>query len=407
LRGKASVATARGWRLSAIICVLAAPVALYFVGRTAAIMAAPSVAGWLPPVSHSAELRQNARNMAHPDFKVDDATLELARKAAVSDPLYFLPYFVAARAAEQAGNLPRAVQLMEEARRRNTTWVPVRLYLVVYYGRLNRIAEMVREIDYTLRVNERARFVMLPEMVKLLGRRDGRIYIDQILAANPPWKQDLFNIAQDRKLSPEAALELLQLAQKRGGDTSAEQQLYVRALFAAGQPDVARERWLATLPEAERAANRFISNADFSREQKASEFAWKLHSLDVGRADIVDVTGGKKRLRVQYHGGRTAVLAEQNLALRPGRHRLQVTGRSGSGSSTSQLFWAISCYPEGPEIHRVAVQDLGAADKSLASQFTVPGGGCRGQTLRLLAEPGELSSPSDAEFAEVRIDGVR
>jgi len=405
LQSKGSAAPAKGGLLTTIICALAALVALFFVVRTAAVMTVPALAESLPTVSPAAQLRQRARQVAQPNFKVDAATLELARKAAVSEPLYFLPYFIAARAAEQSGDVRRAVQLMEEARRRNTTWVPIRLYLVAYYGRAGRIPDMIREIDYTLRVNDTARIVLLPELVKLLNRRDGRLYIDQILASNPPWKKDLFAIARDRKIPPEAAEEMLRLAQRRGGDTSAEAQLLVSALFAAGQPDVARERWLASLPQAERLANRFIFNGDFSRPPAAGEFAWKLHTMDVGRADIVEGGGGgKDRLRVQYFGGRTATLAEQNLALRPGRYRLQVTGTSGANASAAQLFWTISCYPDGPEIHRLPVQDLGSQERSVAAQFTVPGGSCRAQTIRLTAEPGELSSATDAEFSQVRID---
>ncbi|HZG47201.1 MAG TPA: hypothetical protein VEZ41_13200 [Allosphingosinicella sp.] len=396
----------RGW-LTTILCVLAAPIALFLVFRTAVDVSAPALAASVPAVSPSSQLRQRARNVAHPDYKVDAATLELAREAAAAEPLHFLPYFIAARAAQQSGDDVRAVQLMEEARRRNTTWVPIRLYLVAYYGSVGRVPDMIREMDFTLQVNEAARFALLPEMVKLLGRSDGRAYVAQLLASDPPWKRDFFAIARDRKIAPAAALELLQRAARRGGDTSAEEQLYVSALVSAGQADVARERWVATLPEAERAANRFIFNGDFARPPAASEFGWKTHSLDVGRADIVEVDAGKRRLRVQYHGGRTAVLAEQQLALRPGSYGLRVTGRSTSNTSAAQFFWTVSCYPEGPELHRMPIQGLGAQDKNIAGRFTVPGGSCRSQTIRLVAEPGELSSPTDAEFAEVRIDGAR
>jgi hypothetical protein len=53
------------------------------------------------------------------------------------------------------------------------------------------------------------------------------------------------------------------------------------------------------------------------------------------------------------------------------------------------------------------VENFGPQDKNLSSQFSVPGGACRGQTLRLVAEPGEISSASDAEFAKMNIDVAR
>ncbi len=406
MQGKASAASAKGGLLTTIICALAALVALFFVVRTAAVMTVPALAESFPAVSQSIQLRQQARQAANPKFKVDAETLDLARRAAISEPLYFLPYFVAARAAEQRNDIPQAVRLMEEARKRNMTWVPIRLYLVAYYGRAGRVPDMIREIDYALRVNETTRIALLPELVKLLNRRDGRQYVGQMLASNPPWKKDLFSIARDRKVSPEAAAELLRLAQQRGGDTTEEAQLLVSALFAAGQPDLARNQWLASLPQADRQANRFIFNGDFSRADGGGEFGWTLRTLDIGRADIVrGGSGGKDRLRIQYFGGRMAALAEQNLALRPGRYRLSVTGTTGSNAAAAQLFWTISCYPDGPEIHRVPVQDLGTQERSVAAPFAVPAS-CRAQTIRLMAEPGELSSPTDAEFSQVRIDGA-
>jgi hypothetical protein len=386
--------------------VLAAPLALFLVFRTAVDASAPALAASVPATSPSSQLRERARNVAHPNYKVDAETLEFARKAAAAEPLNYLPYFIAARAAEQSRDFPKAVQLMEEARRRNATWIPIRLYLVALYGRVNRVPEMIREIDFTLRVNETARFALLPELVKLLGRSDGRHYIDQLLASNPPWKRDLFTIARDRKISPDVAQDLLQRAARRGGDTSAERQLYVSALVSAGRGDVAREQWLAALPEAERSASRFIFNGDFSRPPTPGEFAWKVHALDVGRADIVDAGDGKRRLSTRYHGGRTAVLAEQQLALGAGSYRLQVTGRSQSNSGAAQLFWTIGCYPDGPEIARMPIEGFGAEDKTVAAQFRVAGS-CRSQVIRLTAEPGELTAPTDAEFAEVRIDGAR
>ena len=108
----------RGW-LTTIFCVLAAPLALFLVFRTAVDASAPALAASVPATSPSSQLRERARNVAHPNYKVDAETLEFARKAAAAEPLNYLPYFIAARAAEQSRDFPKAVQLMEEARRRN------------------------------------------------------------------------------------------------------------------------------------------------------------------------------------------------------------------------------------------------------------------------------------------------
>jgi tetratricopeptide (TPR) repeat protein len=367
----------------------------------------PAVAESLPPVNDSARLRQVTGIAANPSFKVDEATIDLARQAAESDPLDFAPYFIAGRAADQRGDRRLALQLMEEARRRNPSSLPVRIYLVSYYFSAGRGPEMAAELDITLRMDERARIALLPEMVKLLRLRGGRAYVAQLLAGNPPWKADFFNAARAQKIPPDVAYDLLRQAAARGEPTSQEERLYVSALFASGRPDLARERWLGTLPEAQRAESRYLFNGDFERPAATGEFAWKLHGLDVGRADMVTLGAGDARLRAQYYGGSTAVLAEQQLALAPGRYRLQLTGRSRSALPPGQMFWAVTCYPEGPEVHRMPVEKFGPQDITISSQFNVPGGNCRAQTLRLVAEPGEISSASDAEFAKVSIDAAR
>jgi hypothetical protein len=402
-----SGAPRKGGRLTTIICALAAPFTLYLVARTAVLSTQPAAAESLPPVNDALRLRQVAAAAANPSFKVDDAALELARQGAQADPLDFAPFFIAARAADQRGDAAGALRLMEEARRRNPTSLPIRIFLVSQYFSARRVPEMIAELDYTLRRDERARIALLPELVKLLRLRQGRTYVAQLLAANPPWKEDLFNVAREQKLPPEIALDLLRLAAARGGDTGPEQRLVVSSLFRSGRPDLARERWLAMLPAAQRDESRFLFNGDFERPASTSEFAWKLHGLDVGRADMVTLGAGDGRLRVQYFGGSTAVLAEQQLALAPGRYQLQVTGRSRSSLPPGQLFWTITCYPDGPDVHRMPVENFGPQDKNLSSQFSVPGGACRGQTLRLVAEPGEISSASDAEFAKMNIDVAR
>lgn len=393
-------------RLTTFLCALAALPGVYLAARTAVLGTTPAAAESVPPVNEAARLRELASLAANPQYQVDAATLDLARRAAASDPLDFAPFFVASRAAAQAGDAPRALQLMEEARRRNPTSLPVRINLVSYYFSAGRIADMVAELDYTLRRDERARIALLPQLVALLRLPAGRTYVAQLLASNPPWKEDFFNAAREQKIPPEVALDLVRLAAARGGGTEPEERLYVSALVASGRPDLARQQWLSSLPEAQRSESRFLFNGDFERPQSTNEFAWKLRGIDVGRADMVTLSAGDTRLRVQYFGGSTAILAEQQLALAPGRYRMVVTGRSRATLPPGQLFWTVTCNPGGTEVHRLPVENFTQQDKDLSSQFNVPAS-CRGQALRLVAEPGDISSASDAEFAKVEIHAAR
>ncbi len=396
----------RRGRLVSIICTFAALVALYFVLRTAALAVAPAWAASLPPVNPVRELREEARLAAHPEFKVSPQLVQLATSAAPAEPLGYLPFYVSARAAEGAGDLARATSLLEEARRRRPTWLPIRLLLVSNYVRQNRHQEVVRNIDYVLRMNEQARIVLLPELVKLLRYPEGRRYIDAMLASNPPWEKDFFFIARERKVPPQIAAELLRLAQARGGDTTEEQRLYVNSLIQAGQADVARSRWLESLPADQRERSRFLHNGDFRSSGPPGEFGWEFAAVDVGRADVL-AGGEQSLLRAQYYGGSLAVLAKQQIALAPGRYRIQVTGRIASGSGAAQMSWRVSCHPDGPNLVTVAAGALEPQDKTIAAEFSVPAGRCSAQRLQLVGEPGDVSAPVEAEFRRIELTNVR
>jgi hypothetical protein len=177
LKAAATGAARSRWRPISILFTLAAPLLLYVIVRTALAGLPSRQAILLPPENEAATLRRAARDVANPKFVVDQSILALVNPAARSDPLTFEPFFIAARAAEQAGDRPRSLALLEEARRRRPTWLPIRLLLVSAYFNSGRRGDMAKEIDYILRMNEQARIVMLPELVKLLRFADGREYI--------------------------------------------------------------------------------------------------------------------------------------------------------------------------------------------------------------------------------------
>jgi hypothetical protein len=394
-------------RMMAILGSAVAPVMMYLVIRNAAVSMFPAFSATMPPVDESASLRQVAASASHPDFRVDQPTLDLAKKAAASQPLDYLPFYIAGRAAERRRNLPLAVALMEEARRRRPSWLPTRLQMISLYFRSGRTSEMAREIGYVLRISDRARTTLLPELVKLARQPETRRYLAEMLADNPPWKVDFYAVARDQRLPPGAALDLLRLMAARGADVSQEERLYISTLIVAGRADMARARWLGSLPAVAQAQNRFLFNGDFNSGQTDYDFGWKLQTLDVGRADMVATGGGRSRLRVQYFGGSSAVLAQQQIALSPGRYRMLINGRASATLPSDQLSWVINCDAGGREVMRVSVNGFTQQDQSLARDFVIPAGDCPGQHLRLVAEPGEVSAPIEVEFASIGINNVR
>ena len=385
---------------------------LYLVGANALAALNPIAATQVVPPQYSRLLRLRLYELLLPGRRVTPGVVELANRTAVTEPLAFEPYFAHARAAEQAGRLPEAIRMMEEARRRRTNFVPTRLQLAAYYTRANRPAEAFGEIQVLLSLMPTAIDPVMAELTKLVPSREGREVLATALATNPPWRPQFFAVARGRAIRPELALALLEevRARRPRGGFALEQQLYIQSLIDAGQMTRAHELWLGTLPQGERDRNRLLANSGFRGRPAAPPFGWALQSLDVGRAEIRDANGLQPFLNVDYFGGSNALLAEQMLALPAGTYRLRYRykGESGatatsSSSGSSSIFWSLVCASGSPELARRDMNRPTRSYRADQAAFTVPGSGCDGQRLRLVAEAGDVPAVVNLNIAGLEI----
>jgi hypothetical protein len=139
----------------------------------------------------------------------------------------------------------------------------------------------------------------------------------------------------------------------------------------------------------------------FAAPPAPQPFGWLLHDMDAGRAEIVRSGGRGSHLEVNYFGGKSAVLAEQRLALTPGSYRLSFVAKSDGGVPSGELAWSISCLPEGPELGKVVVKDPQAAPRKYEVPFRVSG--CSGQSLRLVAEPGDVAAAFTVQVSQMQV----
>jgi tetratricopeptide (TPR) repeat protein len=392
-------------RLPAALATLLSIGILYLVVRTALASLNPVMATQLPPAEYSRLLRLRLYELLGPGRTVSSDLAKTARDTAVAEPLAFEPFFVQGRAAEQAGQLPRAIALMEEARRRRRNFAPTRLELASLYTRAGRLAETLGEVEVVLALRPEATGPVMGELAKLMSTRDGRLVLVQALAREPAWRKDFFAAASNRGVRPEDALALLNesRALRPSGDLRMERQLYVSSLVGAGQVQRARQLWLASLPEAERSRNMLMGNSGFRGRPAAEPFGWKLSSLDVGRAEIKGADTSRPYLGVEYFGGSNAVLAEQLLALPPGPYRLRYELAGESGSTSSRVYWSIVCYPEAPQLLRNEMTRPTAGYRPQQAAFAVPAAGCDGQRIRLMAEAGDVPAPVSLRIAGLEI----
>lgn len=406
--GSQGEARGTGRRVAAWAVTAASPLIVYLIVKAVAAGVSPAAAvalASLPPADPTPTLKILGRTSQQPNFRATDATLRTAQQGLADLPLAFEPFFVAARVAEQGGDLRRATALMEEARHRRPSYPAVRMQLMVYYTKAERFREALAEVDVILRRNDELRPVLLPELAKLIADPRGREALAAILATDPSWREDFFTVAGGRRLNPADARDLYRRvrALKRGGDVRLERQLILQAQASSGDYAGARQTLIASLPERDRAASRFLFDGSFRGLAVPKPFGWKFEDIDVGRAEPAR-NGARTYLDIAYFGGRAVTLAEQTIALRPGRYTLRLIARSDNGVSSGTLSWNVSCLPaRNPVIGSLDLAQAGPSDRRFASAFTVPASGCASQSLRLLAEPGDVAAVVNLEVSGLEI----
>jgi hypothetical protein len=365
------------------------------------------MAASLPPQDYTPVLRQLLPRIADPRVPVPERLVTMARSSAGDNPLAYEPFFVFGKRAADDGDLKRGIILMEEARRRRPNLLITRLLLMSYYGEAKRYPEALREMDYTLRSSEDVRRVVLPELVKTIRIAEGRRAVAQVLASRPIWREEFIKTAQSQAgtLRPEQARDLLDRvrALRPRADWSLERALYIQTLASAGRVGEARSAWLSTIPPAERLRYRLLTDGEFSGRLGPQPFGWTLRDTDVGRAEIARSTGPDSHLEVTYFGGQNVELAEQMLALSPGTFQLSFLAKSGDGAKSGNLYWAISCNPEGPELARIRVVEPQPSYRRYQGEVRVPGSGCSGQRLRLVVEAGDMATGFNVQIAKMQM----
>lgn len=398
---------AKNYKAMAWLVTAASPFILYASVKSALTLlggGAAVAAATLPPANYSAVLQKTLAVAQNPSVAIPAELLELSREALTANPLSHEVFFIQARAGEQRGDMQKAIKLMEEARRRHSGSRVTRLTLLTYYVRVERYDAALFEINALLRNNETLSRAILPELTKLIASGRGREALAKLLAEEPEWRPDFLRALTDRKANPTKVRALYEAIRekKRRGSLDLERQALFETYVAAGQFAKARSEWLQTIRPNLRAGNAYIFDTHFKGLKGIQPFVWSFRDTEAGRADIAknDQAG---YLDVSLFGGAAAGLAEQVLALPPGAYRLSSSGSSDSGIKSGRLFWRVTCLPSDREI---AVLDL-AKVQPTPTRFTalvnVPANGCEGQKLSLIAEPGDVSSPSDLQLHSVEI----
>jgi tetratricopeptide (TPR) repeat protein len=388
----------------AIVASVAAVVLIYLIFRINAAYINPAAALALPPVDPAPAARAIVFTAGDPRQRVNPQSLELGRRTALAAPLAFEPFFMEAKAEEQAGRIQAAIRLMEEARRRRPSFDLARLHLISYYQQAGRFEDLLKEIDFLLTRRPETGQIILPELAKLMTDPRGRTALAMMLAQNPKWRPEFFERATLQRGRSADALDLLNRLRslRPQAELSLERELYLQRLVQEGQHQQARGLWLETLPAGQRSSHALLFNGDFRLRGASRPFGWTVYDKSQGRAEIIHDGPEGSYLNVNYFGGSPVMLAEQQLALRPGRYRISQLVRGEIPPDSGDVHWRISCFPGGAELVRLAASQLQPRFVRKATEFTVAGN-CPGQQLALFGEPGDISAEIRLQIGRVEI----
>jgi hypothetical protein len=79
-----------------------------------------------------------------------------------------------------------------------------------------------------------------------------------------------------------------------------------------------------------------------------------------------------------------------------------MVARSPNGITSGRIFWRLTCLPGGNEIGALDLSPANGANRRFNTAFTVPSG-CSGQSLTLIAEPGDVAAVVNLEIAQMEI----
>lgn len=372
------------------------------------VTSAGAAAGRLPPRDHELAMRLLKFQAISPDYRISGKDLEMMRSAATAAPLAYEPFFVAGRAKEQAGRMPEALALMEEARRRRPNYTPIRVNLMGYYAQGARYREAIGEADVVMRLSPEASASLVPVLADMLPHAEARAAFAAILLREPSWREAFLDAARKKTRPEHAAALLAELSRLKGGSISVpEASLVVATLIREGRYGEAHAAWLRLVPVRERGRSSLLFDADFQGLTAPPPFNWTFNSNQIGRAEpVASGSGEPSHLDVGYFGGGQARLAEQMLVLKPGSYQLTIKAKADRSEPQGEIYWALTCQPGARELARLPFTKFSNSYGMYRMNFAVPAA-CPAQVLALIAEPGDLSQPINIAFAQLRLEPAR
>ena len=309
-------------------------------------------------------------------------------------PLAAEPFLVQGALAEKRGDLARADQLYQEARRREPRSVAAHYLLTDLYLRTGRAEKGIRELAELSRLVPAVTNQLAPAIAKFSHDPGAANQLRSAFRSNPQLEQPvLWFLAQD----PSNAGLILSVASSTRSEAvpaPAWQERLLDKMMAQGQYAQAFAAW-SRMTGSNNAGGISLFNPSFRKSNDPPPFNW---SYGASEAGVAEPENGS--LRILFYGRQNAVLAQQTLILRPGKYRL-ILPVTADSSDPRALGWSIYCLPDKRKILDLPLSS-GAAG-TVAGDFEVPPQACGALRIELDGKIEDSPATVDARIGPLTL----
>lgn len=341
------------------------------------------------------------------DGRLRKDQIALARRAAATDPLSPLPFYLLGAGGETR-DARRAIDL---ALLRDPRFRPAYRWQALTRAKSGDIAGATTAL-IRLAVQMPREWQMWAPIAQLTADPRARAVIKAEIARGVLWEDVYLKALSDSSIDRAVVFEMLQSRGRRIGRASQpaaqaqpdDHRGFIAALVARKDYQGAYLAWVQWLPAASQAGAGLVFDAGFKGFAALPPFAWQLGD-GVGGAATIDPASG---LSLDYSGTDGAVVATQTTLLAAGRYRLATTARFDSVSNdngAAPLVWNLVCADSGRALSELALPLDGTARHVAGGAFTVDAS-CPAQVLTLRVNSADFAKRLSGHIRSVAIEPV-
>ena len=334
-----------------------------------------------------------------------------AKSALLGDPLDARAFSVLGRLADDASDAAGIERFMQAAVRRSLRESVAMYWLMRRRHDMHDYGAAIGYADALLRTRPDLIAQAMPTLSQIAESKDAGSELSGLLAANPPWRRQFFELLPDYISDARTPLNFfLSLRDTVTPPSPPELRGYLDFLIRHTFYELAYYTWLQLLPAEQLGNAGLLFNGDFEVAPSGFPFDWVISAGSGVTATIAarPDRDTERALFIEFGHGRVDFQGiSQMTMLAPGTYKLQGKYR-GEISGRRGLRWRITCAGATaiPIGESPMVVGIVSPWKEFEFSFSIPKAECRAQYVRLALDarsPSEQFVSGSIWYDELRI----